>query len=179
MPLTLHRPERAERLTDIDARPANTTTTLPRRATLSPRTLGHREIHIRFAHGEFVAVVEAEPPRWLLPTLEALGALFELSAGWDGYDSPSVQPPYVESALDVILGVMRDDSPTPSVVPTSRGGVQIEWHTRGVDLEVEFETPSVVRAFFEDHRTGRKWERDVSFDRSVLTEAIAVLSQRT
>ena len=57
--------------------------------------------------------------------------------------------------------------------------MQIEWHTRGVDLEIEFETPFLIRGSFEDHRTGQSWEKDLSFDQNALVQAIAVLSQRT
>jgi hypothetical protein len=179
MPRVLNRPKRAERLTDPDWYPANTTTTLPALATLSARTPGHREIRVPFGGGEFVVGIDAEPPRWLLPTLQTLGDLLELRVDWDTYGSPSIQPAYVESALRVIFAVMRDNTPVPSVVPTSRGGIQIEWHTRDVDLEIEFETPSLIRGFFEDRRSGQTWERDLSFDQNALVQAIVVLSQRT
>ena len=179
MPLTLNRPRRAERLSDPDSHPANTTTTLPMWATLSAGTPGYRELRYPFAWGDFVVTVVGEPRPWLTPMMQAFGALLELRTGWDAYGSPPIQSAYIESALAVIFAVMRDDTPAPSVVPTSRGGVQIEWHTRGVDLEIEFETPFLIRGSFEDHRTRQSWEKDLSFDQNALVQAIAVLSQRT
>jgi hypothetical protein len=48
---------------------------------------------------------------------------------------------------------------------------------RGVDLEVEFVSPSRVRGVFEDHRMGGDWEADLSFDLKRLNEAIGRLSE--
>lgn len=179
MPIVLDRPNHAERLTDADWQPANATTTLPVWATLSAQTPGLREIRVPSSGNEFVVRIEFAPPQWLLPTLRDFETLLELRAGWDAHDAPPIQPAYVESALQVIFAVMKNNAPAPTVVPTSRGGVQIEWHTRGIDLEIEFETPSRIRGFFEDHRTGESWEQDVSIDQSRLVRAVALLARRT
>ncbi|HEY3241769.1 MAG TPA: hypothetical protein VGM03_00330 [Phycisphaerae bacterium] len=78
-----------------------------------------------------------------------------------------------------MVAVLPDDAPAPAVVPTSRGGLQLEWHTRGIDLEIEFETPHRLRGYFHDHQTHTSWEKDLSADHSALLEAIAILSQRS
>ncbi len=179
MLITLNEPEPKERLTDRDSHPANTTTTLSVWATLSDGMPGYQEMRLPFAGGECVGPIQGGSSPWVMPTITALAALLQLRAGWDTRGSPPIQVAYAKSALDVIFAVMRDNTPAPSVVPTSRGGVQIEWHTRGIDLEVEFETPYLIRGFFEDHRAGQSWEKDLSIDQNALVQAITVLSQRT
>lgn len=59
-----------------------------------------------------------------------------------------------KSALDSMLhGLERaiDDvgiTLNPSIVPTHRGGLQAEWHRKGVDLEIEVFEDGQVEYFF-------------------------------
>jgi hypothetical protein len=50
--------------------------------------------------------------------------------GWDGYGAPPLDPEMVEAARRFLSCV--------SVVPCVSGGVQLEWHMLGADLEIEF-----------------------------------------
>lgn len=50
----------------------------------------------------------------------------------------------------------------PALVPTVRGGLQIEWHRRGVDIEVEVSPDGSVSWCAEDRRSGQA-------DEAVLT----------
>jgi hypothetical protein len=38
--------------------------------------------------------------------------------------------------MRLLESTMRDDTPAPWVVPLSDGGVQMEWHERGLDIEI-------------------------------------------
>jgi len=73
---------------------------------------------------------------------------------------------------------MRDHTPAPSLVPTVRGGVQLEWHLRDIDLEVEVLSGSQVAGYYKDHRTSSSWEDDLSVNLSPLVKAIGELSRR-
>jgi hypothetical protein len=84
----------------------------------------------------------------------------------------------VAQALELVFKTLRDDSPAPSVVPTSSGGLQLEWHTGGIDLEVEFVSTSRIWGLFEDRVTGEKWEKDLTFDSQPLMKVISTLSER-
>ncbi len=64
----------------------------------------------------------------------------------------------------------------PFVVPTSGGGIQFEWHTRGIDLEVEVVQPGRIVALFADSRTGEEWEEETK-DFSLLREALQKISR--
>jgi len=80
--------------------------------------------------------------------------------------------------LQVLALVMRDDTPVPSVCPTNRGGVQVEWHERGIDLEIETLSAYTLGVSFEDSLTGTEWDREVDADLSPLISCIADLSSR-
>jgi hypothetical protein len=165
------------RLTDPDWEPASTTTTAGVGVVLWTCQRRYQVKRLPFRGGEFVVAIPDVPPGWVLPVVNAIGRLLSLPPNWDSYGAPPVDPKHVDAALKLLADVMRDDTPPPAVVPTSRGGVQIEWHTKGVDLEVELVTPTRLQGICEDHRTGVAWESDLTFDLTPLTDAIAALSR--
>ncbi|MBI2930470.1 MAG: hypothetical protein HYY16_02365 [Planctomycetes bacterium] len=86
-----------------------------------------------------------------------------LPANWDTYGSRVIDPRVVYHALMLLAQTMGTRTPPPQVVPTSRGHIQLEWHRRGIDLQIEV-TPS-----------GRFI---AAFERSEgATEAVGVISQ--
>ena len=76
-------------------------------------------------------------PPWLQPTVDALKRLLELHEGWDSYGGRPVASAAATDALILLLETMEPETPAPVVVPTVRGGVQLEWHLAGLDLEIE------------------------------------------
>ena len=61
-------------------------------------------------------------------------------------------------ALQLLAATMRPATPAPIVVPTVRGGLQLEWHQRDVDLEVEVPPSGAVQVAYENLAEGREWE---------------------
>lgn len=128
--------------------------------------------------GDLVVSLEGDAPAWLEPTTRALADLLWLPVGWDSYGACKVERAHVCAMLEILGHVMRDDTPIPSVAPTNRGGVQVEWHERGIDLEIETLSTHRFRASFEDSATGIAWDREIGADLVPLIESIAVLSGR-
>jgi hypothetical protein len=66
-----------------------------------------------------------------------LAELLTLEKGWDGRCAPSILPEYAERAYQLtnVIGCPA------SIVPTVRGGVQMEW---GKGLEVEIDDRGVT-----------------------------------
>jgi hypothetical protein len=123
-------------------------------------------------------VGDIEPP-WFRPAAEPLADLLNLPPNWDSYGARAVQPTNVVAGLQLLLTIMRDDTPVPFAAPTCRGGVQFEWSTQGIDLEIEIASTSRFHVSFENHKTGEEWERELSADLKPLTECISALSNRT
>ena len=168
----------SKRLTDQDWRVSNTTTTSPDGAILTKAPPGRRIFRFSFDGGEFVFELVGDLPAWVEPTVRSLGKLLQLSPDWDTYGGSPVNPKCIAAALELALCTLQDDTPVPSVVPTSRGGLQFEWHTGGVDLEIEFLSATRVCGLFEDPITGTSWEKDLSYDLRHVIDAISTLSQR-
>ena len=73
--------------------------------------------------------------------IDFAGRLEELSAleaGWDGYDAPKISEKAIKTAKAI------------QIVPMSNGGVSIEWHAGGVDLEIDInENGHIMSICFE------------------------------
>ena len=103
-------------------------------------------------------VFSGPPPAWFNSLLTGIGRIGELEENWDSYGARPIDPRCAETTTNLLLSVLDSGTPKPSVVPTSRGGIQLEWHRAGVDLEIEIESPDRVNVFFEDHREGTEEE---------------------
>lgn len=71
-------------------------------------------------------------------TIRALVKLLDLEYNWDSYGAPRIGIEGIIAAIRFVDSTFHDDMLAPSVVPTSGGGVQLEWHVDGVDREMEF-----------------------------------------
>lgn len=78
------------------------------------------------------------PPAWIATVAQHLGDVLALPPNWDSYGSRTPQVPAALEALNFLLRVMGPNTPLPAVVPLSDGGIQLEWHRRGLDVEAIF-----------------------------------------
>jgi hypothetical protein len=78
-------------------------------------------------------------PGWFDPLMQGFVDLRTLPQNWDSYGASPIDPKVVHDAMNLINGVLRPTSPNPRVVPLSNGGLQLEWHRQGIDLEVVFD----------------------------------------
>ena len=127
--------------------------------------------------GKLVIGVQGEPPEWVQPTLKRLGQLLILPRDWDSYGGRPVDPACALAAWQLLLALMVDDTPVSTLVPAARGGVQIEWHAKRIDLEIEVVTPDGFIVSFEDAATGQAWEKHISDAAGELAPFVALLSR--
>lgn len=97
-----------------------------------------------------VSTSSGSPPRWLSPIASRIAQLSSLGPRWDGVDAAPLQPWAVEAAVNILARVMSVRSLAPQVVLTAGGGLQLEWHDRGVDLEIEVDALGSASVWFED-----------------------------
>jgi len=81
---------------------------------------------------------------WLVRVAERCRELFSLPAGWDGYTAQQVDADLIQKAWDFAQVAACSVSGEPSVVPTVSGGVALEWHARGIDLEIELTSTGTI-----------------------------------
>jgi hypothetical protein len=88
--------------------------------------------------------------RGYVRTVKTLIELLELPGGWNSYNAKPIRKENVTFAVDLLSRLMHENTPEPDVVPKVRGGVQLEWHTGGVNLEISIDSPNNVKFFAED-----------------------------
>ncbi|MBO0821167.1 MAG: hypothetical protein J2P26_09985 [Nocardiopsaceae bacterium] len=79
-------------------------------------------------------------PDWFGTRLaEELTKLLVLPPGWDGGTADRVTAEAAVEAVRVLASVASVDTIVPQLFPLADGGVQIEWHVDGNDIEIEID----------------------------------------
>lgn len=104
-----------------------------------------------------------------------LNRIARLQRNWDSYGGLPVNRDCIIGALNVLAMVLVDGIPAPIIVPTSGGGVQLEWHRGGADLEIEVQSRQKFHVSFEDP-SGKGFDHEVGTDLTLLAEAMQAIS---
>ena len=117
-------------------------------------------VRLSLSRCEVVVYVPRPEPTWFYPVLDRLQHLSQLAENWDSYGGQAPSDEAVYTAREVLSQILRDQSSAPALVPLSEGGVQIEWHGDGEELEVRIGATGEISAFRFDERAGRGEEID-------------------
>src|SRR5215813_1412796 len=101
--------------------------------------------------------------------------------GWDSYGAPPLRSDTKDFALSVLNVIMQPRTPLPHVAPSSVGGLHVEWHERGIDLELHIIAPYDCDVWFSDSRNPDALpveDKIANADFAVLTEPIDLLTSR-
>lgn len=112
-------------------------------------------------------------PAWIEDVLNRLAEMRTLPRGWDGQDGVRATMSAIVAAITVLSETMATNTVPPAIVPTSNGGLQLEWHKNGVDLEVYVDANGHVSAWCQEG--AREWEEDY-FPRTRLTKELSRLT---
>ena len=69
-------------------------------------------------------------------SLNGLSRLRQLDDGWDGESAKALTDGACVTAISVLVALAIPAPPSAQLVPLQDGGVQIEWHAHGNDIEV-------------------------------------------
>ena len=131
-----------------------------RAETVSSASGGERRRAVVFRGTGSGLAVDAVPDA-LKPTVDRAIELLRLRRGWNSHNAQPVSETAVRRTIEFLMKYLVRGVAAPVVVPTVRGGVQLEWHRNGVDIEVEFSTGGEAVLFAEDGTTGKSMEADV------------------
>jgi hypothetical protein len=70
---------------------------------------------------------------------------------WEG-DWPA--PAVADAAWTTAAETLPDEAPTPSVVPTEEGGIDLVWHKGGWDIEIEIDREGSALLWMWDRSDG-------------------------
>jgi hypothetical protein len=112
---------------------------------------------------------------WTHDVQRRLNRLTNLLVGWDGYHGKPVSPLTAHFAWNLLSSVMRPTTPIPSLVPVAGGGLQIEWHEGGLDIELYVAKPMKAELYVAYGEGQPTLERELTADFSELSAALAHL----
>ena len=108
--------------------------------------------------------VEIPENPWFEKILEKIIAISELEDNWDTQGAPQINPDCLLAAIKLLVCIAQPDTPEPIVLPTLNGGIQFEWHTPKVELEIEILDISGFIVLFKDQDGNEiDWEDEISF----------------
>jgi len=82
-------------------------------------------------------------------------ALYFLPPGWDSYDALPIDHRAITEALEATHYLVNYPKLSlPLVVPTKAGGVQLEWHTTEIDLEIAIDPVGTCEVSVEHYASG-------------------------
>ncbi|MGA2254556.1 MAG: hypothetical protein ABSG53_07845 [Thermoguttaceae bacterium] len=118
-----------------------------------------------------------DAPAWFDDLLAEISELVKLEESWDSYGARPIDPHCVEATANLFLPIFNSDTPRPSVVPINRGGIQLEWHRAGTDLEIEIEPPERLHVFFGKDRETTEAEMMLTDDLRPLARFLEGLKE--
>lgn len=163
----------AATLPDVLARPAVIT------AAVEQPSPAYQRVVIR-THGPGLSVeVQANRPLpAFLRSVEAVVDLLSLPRGWNSYSAKPIDHHSAREAIRLLAEYLKAGTPAPSVVPTVRGGIQLEWHTRGANVEIYIESQNEVSFFAEEIGSGKSSDVPLSGHEQELSSWLESLSGR-
>lgn len=75
---------------------------------------------------------------WLAAHMEdQINFLLKLRAGWDGYRAEPLSVEAAKAGIEILFAIADDLALPPQLFPLLDGGIQLEWHAAGNDVEIE------------------------------------------
>jgi hypothetical protein len=102
----------------------------------------------------------ADGPPWLASVQQTLRTVAALSPDWNGTRAEPTRSEVLASAEELLRTWTPHNLPEPNLLPLPSGGLGIEWHAGGIDLEIAIEGPDLLDVLFTDHRTGSTWDAE-------------------
>jgi hypothetical protein len=178
MASVLELPRFRERISDDEWCPGDTGTAATHTEAVGDWPAASRRTVFPFLEGQLI-IEDCDPlPPWLPCAVQSLDELGGLPANWDSYGAGRIRHSNIVATVELLLAVMREDTPLPSFVPTNRRTILLEWHLRGFDLEVEIRGQGRMHVAFEDSQNGTEWEAELSSDLTKLVNCIERLTAK-
>lgn len=96
---------------------------------------------------DVVVTFNSAAPAWLQEIAQRLDQLGGFDNGWDGHDARAMAEDAVVMMLHVLQQVAVPGVPMPDMVLSPEGGLQIEWHQNGWDIEIEARSSGDIEAW--------------------------------
>jgi hypothetical protein len=96
---------------------------------------------------------------WRDQIVQTIDELLALEEDWDSYGANRISPKACERTLALLDAIMTDDTAAPQVAPLSCGGIQLEWHQDGYDIEIGIQDEGQPSVYCDEPgaQEGEEW----------------------
>lgn len=110
-----------------------------------------------------------------------LGPISALRRGWNSHSAPPVAPEVLEVARELLTQIVGRGMSEPQVVPTSRGGLTLEWASPTTEFAITLHPDADVSmtAYYADDDAGLEWELPLPTADLRVEEALSRLERTT
>lgn len=148
-------------------------TTMPRMANLTERV----EIIHNTEEEDIIKIIPDKTDlHWIGSAIKRLNYLTNLPDNWCSPNALPINRKIAIGLLELISMIITSEMPEPFIGPMENGSLQISWHTNGVDLEIEFQTPEIISVYYEKGGDFEEWETEVLGDLTKLKNKIDQLT---
>lgn len=158
-------------MTQLARQSDSTTTSTPISESMAPP--------VRVAPLPIPDLSDLNEPKWEISVVQRLKEISLLREGWDGFGAGPIRRDVITFAFHILGQIMLPNTPAPHVTPMSHGGLMLEWHENGIELEIEIEKPGHMWVSFEDPIEKIDQEEPVSNDLCPLIMPIEKLTKRS
>lgn len=124
-----------------------------------------------------IRVLGPAPNSAIIGAIERLYSLGDLQRGWNSYDAEPIQPTVIDHTARLLPMLLQSTTPEPAVVPRVRGGIQLEWHRKGIDLEVYIDSNMDIHFEAEDLTSAETAEAPLAGNEELLKQWITRISE--
>jgi hypothetical protein len=115
-------------------------------------------------------------PDWVAQVVPRLVELSKLPPGWDSRKAAPIERGAIARALEIMAEVMEWHGPVPAIIPTVEGGVLLEWHRVGLEMEIEVEPTGDTCVMFQAVDGSRAWDGAWESHRSTAHEVVQAMA---
>lgn len=127
---------------------------------------------------KFWRAYDSDPDKhWRKEVESRLEGYTQMQHGWDTYDAPPPRSEAVFFALSIIHELESSRLIRPHIVPSSAGGIQLEWHTNDLDIELHVEAPYLSELWWRRHSNGEEESAELTNDFSALSQILKVATR--
>ena len=123
------------------------------------------------------AAFSLPPDGWEDEVAERLVRLREFRAGWDGHRASPIRSTVIDYVCNLLPKLVIGGVPAPFIAPLPSGGLQLEWHRNGWDVEIEISGPGQLYAYALEIATGHEWEKNLTDDLAQLRPKLVAISK--
>lgn len=116
-------------------------------------------------------------PTWLPQVIDSANEILRLEDGWAGPGSVAPTAQVVLRALEALNELAVRSLLRPQLLPTVDGGVQFEWHVRGLDVELSFLPWGESDVYIYHQESGEEQAGDLSEHSQIVRMVVRQLAE--